>query len=59
MNWAKNKKTIFFIPPFIIYLVLLAVVPLLEPDEGRYSAIPSEMNHSGDYVTPHLKGPSI
>jgi 4-amino-4-deoxy-L-arabinose transferase-like glycosyltransferase len=31
-------------------------MPLMEPDEGRYSAIPSEMNHSGDYVTPHLKG---
>ena len=56
MDWAKNKKTIFFILPFIIYLALLAVVPLMEPDEGRYSAIPSEMNHSGDYVTPHLKG---
>ena len=56
MDWAKNKKIIFFFLPFIIYLVLLAVAPLMEPDEGRYSAIPSEMNHSGDYVTPHLKG---
>ncbi|MGZ6291611.1 MAG: ArnT family glycosyltransferase [Syntrophales bacterium] len=56
MDWAKNKKTIFFFLPFIVYLALLAVVPLMEPDEGRYSAIPSEMNHSGDYVTPHLKG---
>jgi 4-amino-4-deoxy-L-arabinose transferase-like glycosyltransferase len=56
MDWAKNKKIIFFFLPFIIYLGLLAVVPLMEPDEGRYSAIPSEMNQSGDYVTPHLKG---
>jgi hypothetical protein len=56
MDWVKNKKTIFFFLPFIIYLALLAVMPLMEPDEGRYSAIPSEMNHSGDYVTPHLKG---
>jgi hypothetical protein len=56
MDWAKNKKTIFFFLPFIVYLTLLAVMPLMEPDEGRYSAIPSEMNHSGDYVTPHLKG---
>ena len=56
MDWAKNKKIIFFFLPFIIYLALLAVVPLMEPDEGRYSAVPSEMNHSGDYVTPHLKG---
>jgi 4-amino-4-deoxy-L-arabinose transferase-like glycosyltransferase len=56
MDWAKNKKIIFFFLPCIIYLALLAVMPLMEPDEGRYSAIPSEMNHSGDYVTPHLKG---
>src|SRR5271157_538795 len=56
MDWAKNKKIVFFLLPFIIYLALLAVVPLMEPDEGRYSAIPCEMNHSGDYVTPHLKG---
>jgi 4-amino-4-deoxy-L-arabinose transferase-like glycosyltransferase len=56
MDWAKNKKIICFFLPFIIYLGLLAVVPLMEPDEGRYSAIPSEMNQSGDYVTPHLKG---
>jgi len=56
MDLAKNKKTIFFVLPFIIYLVLLAVMPLMEPDEGRYSAIPDEMNSSGDYVTPHLKG---
>ena len=31
-------------------------MPLMEPDEARYSAIPSEMNHTGDYITPHLKG---
>jgi 4-amino-4-deoxy-L-arabinose transferase-like glycosyltransferase len=56
MDWAKNKKIIFFFLPFIIYLALLAFLPLMEPDEGRYSSIPSEMNSSGDYVTPHLKG---
>jgi 4-amino-4-deoxy-L-arabinose transferase-like glycosyltransferase len=26
----------------------------MEPDEARYSDIPSLMNRSGDYVTPHL-----
>src|SRR5512136_2664317 len=56
MDWARNKKAIFFILSFIIYLALLAVMPLMELDEGRYSAIPDEMNRSGDYVTPHLKG---
>jgi 4-amino-4-deoxy-L-arabinose transferase-like glycosyltransferase len=29
-------------------------MPLMEPDESRYSSISSFMNHSGDYVTPHL-----
>lgn len=56
MDWIKNKKTVFFIIPFILYMILLAFVPLTEPDEGRYSAIPREMNLSRDYVTPHLKG---
>jgi hypothetical protein len=56
MDLFKNKKIIFFIIPFILYVTLLAVMPLMEPDEARYSAIPSAMNHSGDYVTPHLKG---
>jgi len=56
MDLFKNKKIIFFIIPFILYVTLLAGMPLMEPDEARYSAIPSAMNHSGDYVTPHLKG---
>jgi len=56
MDLFKNKKIIFFIIPFILYVTLLTVMPLMEPDEARYSAIPSAMNHSGDYVTPHLKG---
>jgi len=29
-------------------------MPLIEPDEARYSDIPSLMNRTGDYVTPHL-----
>ncbi|HVO65383.1 MAG TPA: glycosyltransferase family 39 protein [Syntrophales bacterium] len=56
MNHIKNKTLIFFVIPFIIYIALLTIMPLMEPDEGRYSAIPSEMNQSGDYTTPHLKG---
>jgi 4-amino-4-deoxy-L-arabinose transferase-like glycosyltransferase len=56
MDWIKNKKIIFFVIPFIIYISLLTVMPLMEPDEGRYSAIPNEMNDTGDYITPHLKG---
>jgi len=29
-------------------------MPLMEPDEARYSDIPSLMNRTGDYITPHL-----
>jgi Dolichyl-phosphate-mannose-protein mannosyltransferase len=29
-------------------------MPLMEPDEARYSNIPSLMNRTGDYITPHL-----
>ena len=30
-------------------------MPQMEPDEARYSLIPSAMNQSGNYVTPHIK----
>jgi hypothetical protein len=26
----------------------------MKPDEARYSCIPSLMNRTGDYITPHL-----
>ena len=29
-------------------------MPLIEPDEARYSDIPSLMNRTGDYITPRL-----
>ena len=41
--------------PLLLYLLPLPFTPLMEPDEGRYSAIPSAMNATGDYVTPRLK----
>jgi len=40
--------------PFILYVALLPAMPLMEPDEARYSDIPSLMNRTGDYVTPRL-----
>jgi len=49
-----NKKVILFFIPFILYISLLSFMPLMEPDEARYSDTPSFMNSSGDYVTPHL-----
>jgi len=49
------KKWILWIVPFILYVGLIYHMPLMEPDEGRYSLIPSTMNRTGDYITPHLK----
>ncbi len=50
-----KKKYILFLIPLILYLVLLSLLPQMEPDEARYSLIASAMNESGNYVTPHIK----
>ena len=50
-----KKIYILFIVPFILYPAMLGIVPQMDPDETRYSLIASEMNESGNYVTPHLK----
>lgn len=50
-----HTKLILFIVPFLLYVIPLPFMPLMEPDEGRYSSIPSAMNTTGDYVTPRLK----
>lgn len=50
-----QKKYVLFWIPLILYIGLLGVMPQMEPDEARYSLIPSEMNQSGDYITPHIK----
>ncbi|MEN6620153.1 MAG: glycosyltransferase family 39 protein [Smithella sp.] len=50
-----KKKYILFLIPLILYIVLLSVLPQMEPDEARYSLIASAMNESGNYVTPHIK----
>jgi 4-amino-4-deoxy-L-arabinose transferase-like glycosyltransferase len=40
----------------LLYFLSLGSVPLLEPDEGRYTEIPREMLQRGDWVLPHLNG---
>lgn len=55
MQDKKIKILILLIIPALLYLLPLPFIPLMEPDEGRYSAIPSEMNQTGDYITPRLK----
>jgi 4-amino-4-deoxy-L-arabinose transferase-like glycosyltransferase len=53
-NWTKDKILFLFIIPLFLYIFLLPVMPLMEPDEARYSDIPSLMNRTGDYITPRL-----
>ena len=50
----KGKILFLFVVPLFLYIVLLPAMPLMEPDEPRYSDISSQMNSSGDYVTPRL-----
>lgn len=50
-----QKRYVLFLIPLILYIGLLGVLPQMEPDEARYSLIPSAMNQSGNYVTPQLK----
>jgi 4-amino-4-deoxy-L-arabinose transferase-like glycosyltransferase len=51
---TKDKIFFLFIIPLFLYISLLPVMPLMEPDEARYSDIASLMNRTGDYVTPRL-----
>jgi 4-amino-4-deoxy-L-arabinose transferase-like glycosyltransferase len=55
--WAGGtgiKILFLLVTPLLLYVMLLPVMPLMEPDEARYSDIASSMNRSGDYVTPRL-----
>src|SRR4030042_6995989 len=53
-TWTKDRIFFLFIIPLFLYIFLLPMMPLMEPDEARYSDIPSLMNRTGDYITPHL-----
>ena len=50
-----QKRYVLLLVPFILYIGLLGVMPQMEPDEARYSLIPSAMNQTGNFVTPHIK----
>ncbi len=52
---ANKKFIVLFLVPAVLYIGLISYMPLMEPDESRYSLIPRTMNVTGDYVTPHLK----
>jgi 4-amino-4-deoxy-L-arabinose transferase-like glycosyltransferase len=53
-HWAWSKILFLVIIPLFLYIFLLPVMPLMEPDEARYSDISSLMNRTGDYITPRL-----
>ncbi|MBN2438613.1 MAG: glycosyltransferase family 39 protein [Deltaproteobacteria bacterium] len=55
MQERSIKTVVLILLPLMLYLIPLPFIPLMEPDEGRYSAISSAMNATGDYVTPRLK----
>ncbi|HRR40864.1 MAG TPA: glycosyltransferase family 39 protein [Syntrophales bacterium] len=54
MSSSSKKPVVLFLMPLILYVALLPAMPLMEPDEARYSDIPSLMNRTGDYITPRL-----
>jgi 4-amino-4-deoxy-L-arabinose transferase-like glycosyltransferase len=55
-----RRNALLLLLPAALLLALffagLGALPLLEPDEGRYTAIPQAMLASGDWVTPRLNG---
>lgn len=55
MQEKSIRIIVLFLLPLMLYMAPLFFIPLLEPDETRYSLIPSAMNATGDYVTPRLK----
>lgn len=56
MTMLMSPFYVLILVPLIIYVAVLPVMPLMEPDEARYALIPQYMNQAGDYITPHLKG---
>lgn len=51
---SREKILILLVVPLALYVLSLPLLPLTEPDEARYSDIPSLMNQTGDYVIPRL-----
>ncbi|MCK9196618.1 MAG: glycosyltransferase family 39 protein [Syntrophales bacterium] len=56
MELLLSPFFVLFLIPLILYVAVLPVMPLMEPDEARYALVPQYMNQTGDYITPHLKG---
>lgn len=56
---ADRRRSIFLALAMLVALLWLAVLPLrplFNPDEGRYAEIPREMLATHDWIVPHLNG---
>jgi len=56
VNKDKFFRNVLFFTALalILRLLLLIIVPMVDPSEGRYASIALQMLSSGDYVTPKL-----
>lgn len=56
-SFLQSRTNVFLIIiAGIIWFSLLGYRDLIDPDEGRYADVASEMLITGDWVTPRLNG---
>ncbi len=54
-DWRRDLARLALVAT-VFFFLFLGTRPLGNPDEGRYTEIPSEMALSNDYITPRLDG---
>ena len=53
---ARSIYLLLALSVAVLWLAMLPLRPLFNPDEGRYAEIPREMLAGGDWIVPHLNG---